>query len=183
MRYFIDTEFHEKPGTLELISIGIVAEDGRELYRASSDFKLSGGNSWVEENVLPYLPAPESRVSVARIAEEVLRFVDPDPEFWGYYADYDWILFCWLFGPMVDLPDHFPRYCLDIKQFCKSLGNPRLPENPATHVAIEDARWIREVHGWLTAYARGKELLRAEVKTPSADPRAPDCPPGSPNDP
>lgn len=36
MRYFIDTEFIEKPNTIDLISIAIIAEDGRELYLISS---------------------------------------------------------------------------------------------------------------------------------------------------
>ncbi|WP_428743140.1 hypothetical protein [Tenacibaculum sp.] len=38
------------------------------------------------------------------------------PEFYAYYADYDWVLFCWLFGRMVDLPNGFPMYCKDLKQ-------------------------------------------------------------------
>ena len=32
MRYFYDTEFLEDGETIDLISIGIVAEDGREYY-------------------------------------------------------------------------------------------------------------------------------------------------------
>lgn len=32
MKYFIDTEFVDDGHTIDLISIGIVAEDGRELY-------------------------------------------------------------------------------------------------------------------------------------------------------
>lgn len=32
MKYFFDTEFHEDGRTIDLISIGIVAEDGREYY-------------------------------------------------------------------------------------------------------------------------------------------------------
>ena len=51
MKYFLDTEFHEskKPvkmlgitlkevRTIDLISIGIVCEDGREYYAISKDF-------------------------------------------------------------------------------------------------------------------------------------------------
>lgn len=37
-------------------------------------------------------------------------------EFYGYYSDYDWVCFCWLFGRMVDLPKGFPMYCIDLKQ-------------------------------------------------------------------
>jgi hypothetical protein len=38
------------------------------------------------------------------------------PEFYAYYADYDWVCFCWLFGKVVDLPTGFPMYCKDLKQ-------------------------------------------------------------------
>ena len=34
-RYFIDTEFMEDGHTIELISIGICCEDGREFYAVS----------------------------------------------------------------------------------------------------------------------------------------------------
>lgn len=37
-------------------------------------------------------------------------------EFYAYYADYDWTVFCWLFGRMIDLPPDFPMYCIDLKQ-------------------------------------------------------------------
>ena len=40
----------------------------------------------------------------------------PNPEFYAYYADYDWVVFCWLFGRMNDLPKGFPMYCRDLKQ-------------------------------------------------------------------
>lgn len=39
-----------------------------------------------------------------------------NPEFYGYYCDYDWVVFCWLFGKMIDLPKGFPMYCIDLKQ-------------------------------------------------------------------
>jgi hypothetical protein len=32
MKYWMDTEFIERPYTIDLISIGLVAEDGREFY-------------------------------------------------------------------------------------------------------------------------------------------------------
>lgn len=37
-------------------------------------------------------------------------------EFYAYYADYDWVAFCSLFGKMIDLPEGFPMYCKDLKQ-------------------------------------------------------------------
>ena len=38
------------------------------------------------------------------------------PEFYAYFADYDWVALCWLFGEMMDLPKGFPMYCRDLKQ-------------------------------------------------------------------
>lgn len=37
MKYFFDTEFIEDGKTIELLSIGIVSEDGREFYAESLD--------------------------------------------------------------------------------------------------------------------------------------------------
>jgi len=39
-----------------------------------------------------------------------------DVQFYGYYADYDWVAFCWLFGKMIDLPNGFPMFAFDLKQ-------------------------------------------------------------------
>lgn len=38
------------------------------------------------------------------------------PEFYAYYADYDWVVFCQLFGTMMQLPKGLPMYCIDLKQ-------------------------------------------------------------------
>lgn len=55
MRYFIDTEFLEDGKTIDLLSIGIAAEDGREYYAQSIHANLSRANDWVARNVLPHL--------------------------------------------------------------------------------------------------------------------------------
>lgn len=163
MKYFLDTEFIESGpwAPIHLISIGIVAEDGREFYAINSEAPLSDVNNWVKENVLPHLkPFPGSQMPLRMIAAEVKLFcragTDDKPEFWGYYADYDWVVFCQIFGCMIDLPKGWPMYCRDIKQWCDQLGNPKLPPQGSTeHNALNDARWNR------TAY----EFLRTFVST------------------
>jgi hypothetical protein len=55
MKYWIDTEFIAKPYTIDLVSVGIVAEDGREFYAESSDVDWSKANPWMQENVRPQL--------------------------------------------------------------------------------------------------------------------------------
>lgn len=261
MKYYLDTEFHEYKktsfiskdvNTIELISIGIVAEDGREYYAISDEFDLKAawnsydekiaeynkliyedgsvlcyvhrnndvseelrykkkesGNYkqvwtkgkpykeyWLRDNVLKpvyeellqRVPSDFRRMfkftirdlerllnwygkSNSEIAEEIVKFTGKTPvekweysihnnfhrfclgtdeivqinrdltpskseaiieaqnfidkgderigdktEFYAFYADYDWVVFCWLFGRMVDLPKGFPMYCTDLKQ-------------------------------------------------------------------
>lgn len=152
MRYFLDTEFMEDGKTIDLVSIGIVADDGREYYAVNGDADLSNANSWVKEHVLPHLYPMYARprdVIKAEVAD-FIRKGDGKPEIWGYYADYDWVVFCQLFGKMVDLPDGFPMYCRDVKQLCDELGGPRLPIQTNTkHHALDDARWIRDGYNFL----------------------------------
>lgn len=79
MKYFIDTEFIEsgphKPVTL--ISIGIVAGDGREYYAVSNEFNPDDANDWVVSNVLPHIGNSEKK-SLERIAAEIFAFVSFD---------------------------------------------------------------------------------------------------------
>jgi len=152
VRYYIDTEFMESPGRLELISIGIVAEDGREFY-AEAHFNENNANDWVRANVLPSLTVDaRARMLHADIRETIRAFISTDkPEFWGYYADYDWVVFCWLFGPMVCLPKGWPMYCRDLKQELDRLGNPKVPfKADHEHHALSDAKWIKRAHEWLS---------------------------------
>lgn len=297
MKYFIDTEFIEgpqrerfpislfrkhTPNTIDLISIGIVAEDGREYYAISKDFNLKeawnrfqvettiyygdlrnrypNGRKqkiyWLRQNVLlpiwrdlffkadaasglsnrqtevfyqeinrgeydQYFTFESFKYMIGRfgksnkeIADEVkhfcsmgtayssmdksissvmhfaelgeyelemikekdLKFVFNEvPEFYAYYADYDWVVFCWLFGKMMDLPKGFPMYCKDLKQTMdeKSLNispglwgsfncttfhdklnvvksHPDYPKQENEHSAIDDARWNKKLYEFLT---------------------------------
>lgn len=150
VRYFLDTEFIEEPGTLDLISIGLVAEDGREFYAESSEVDWSRANPWVLENVRPWLTG--KTCTRAETAAALLEFAPPSeqPEFWGYFADYDWVLFCWLFGTMMELPSGYPMFCMDLKQWASQLGVEQLPlQKSVKHHALADAWWHREVWEYL----------------------------------
>lgn len=233
MKYFLDFEFLEgdvpvkifglnipkwlvKPNnTIQPISVGIVAEDGREYYAISKEFNLKEAWNrydleinkyfpngpeyikvyWIRENVLKSIWLDLFKIhkrypnktdaeyawekmedkakyiyfklllykygkSNKQIAKEIKAFVEnykyddaweegdrydssfgnginntyyfvkdetqtsiitgtsesDKPVFYGYYADYDWVVFCWLFGKMIDLPKGFPMYCRDLKQ-------------------------------------------------------------------
>jgi hypothetical protein len=218
-RYFIDTEFIEgfhKPlfgkrrHFIDLISIGIVCEDGRTYSAISNEYKYKDADKWVQDNVID--PLYISTVhgdgrnrcnsenfhlaygkSNKQIAEEIEWFIRRDHhvncntnelvddrthkpvEFYGYYADYDWVLFCSLFGRMIDLPNGFPMYCRDLKQMfdekdahwsdcavhnepampngdcdCLKLkGHPDYPKQENEHNALADAKWNLELYNFL----------------------------------
>lgn len=163
MKYFLDTEFHEDGITIDLISIGIVAEDGREFYAINADCDYDriwtlDSCAWLRENVMPQVAYQSSvqPISHRAIGDRVLAFVDENPEFWGYYADYDWVAFCQLFGRMIDLPKHFPKYCRDIKQLLDNSADscgrlPQLQPCKDEHHALADARWNKRAYEYLTA--------------------------------
>lgn len=272
MKYFIDTEFLEgtqdktifgikygktKP-TIDLISIGIVSEDGREYYAISKEFNLKeawnrydikyvndGRNYskiyWIRENVLKAIWVDEYKKEFypnqdvvltpfitdelftynnfkklinnkgktnKQIAKEIITFIhapsilangqsvldknskslinilgttlipieEQNNQFYGYYADYDWVVFCWLFGKMNNLPDGFPMYCIDLKQELDKKANvllknsqlfstdkdlrlidainyikenPNYPKQLDEHNALADAKWNYKLYKFL----------------------------------
>lgn len=188
-KYFLDTEFIENGSTIDLISIGIVCEDGRTYYAQNLKCDFTKASDWVWRNVFPHLlhfdmrgvrgcmgmpaigtlsNARQSKCGNAEqpcpwreryeIRNEVLEFMDVEkhgkPEVWGYYADYDWVAFCQLFGTMMELPKGFPMYCRDIKQWADMLGNPPLPKPEVEiHHALVDAQGVQEMHEFLKKYS------------------------------
>jgi hypothetical protein len=187
MKYYIDTEFIEdfhKPlfgkrrHFIDLISIAIVCEDGRQYYAISNEFKTKDASDWVKKNVIAKLYDEDGFKltpcwkSNAQIAQEIKQFVydgceaisveewgkTQDIEFYGYYSDYDWVLFCSLFGTMITLPEGFPMFCLDLKQTIhekeKVLGEKLkfkrgYPIQVNEHSALDDARWNKNLHSFL----------------------------------
>src|SRR4051812_13765669 len=128
MRYWFDTEFIEDGKTIDLMSVGIVSEDGRLYYAECDECDLSRANDWVKQNVIVHLRGGDFLRTRADIAEQIREFMGEKPEIWAYYADYDWVALCQLYGTMMQLPKGWPMYCRDLKQWCDMLGNPRLPE-------------------------------------------------------
>jgi hypothetical protein len=150
MKYWIDTEFNAKPFAIDLISIGVVAEDGREFYAESSEADWSKASPWTLENVCPQLDG--KGMNREDISYALRAFTDGDerPVFWGYFPAYDWVAFVGLFGGLEELPFRYPQLCLDIKQWAIELGDPELPHQKGNrHHALADARWTREAWEFL----------------------------------
>lgn len=174
-----DCEFIERGPAypVDLISVGFVGPDGAEMYLVSTEFdrRAVAGHEWLMGNVVPHLPYrayptqpgrsvlvpddqhPDARTLMSRrhIADAVRQFVlgYDKPRLWAWYAAYDHVVLCQLFGTMIDLPPGFPMYTCDIKQEADRLGNPRLPEleGAVGHRAIDDAREAAMRLRWLRA--------------------------------
>ena len=150
MRYFYDTEFIDDGYNIELISIGVVAEDGREYYAVSTEFDPERAGSWVRAHVLPKLPPPASQLWRARsqIRLDLEEFFGAfkaeatEPiELWAWVGAYDHVALCQLWGPMTALPAAIPRFTRELRQLWEDRGRPRMPPRPRdAHDALVDAR-------------------------------------------
>ncbi|HIW96645.1 MAG TPA: polyadenylate-specific 3'-exoribonuclease AS [Candidatus Corynebacterium gallistercoris] len=156
MRYFYDTEFIEDGTTIDLISIGVVAEDGREFYAISTEFDERKAGQWVRKNVLPQLPPRSASVWMDRatLRRKLYAFLLPGhtsgrrlapadrPELWAWVGAYDHVALAQLWGDMTQLPVELPRFTHELKQLWEAAGRPRLPESPSNaHDALADARF------------------------------------------
>ena len=146
MRFFYDCEFIEDGTTIDLVSIGVVGEDGREFYAVSTEFDPSRAGPWVRANVLPKLPPPADRawVSRSRLRADLLEFLTSAPgdvELWAWIAAYDHVALCQLWGAMPALPRPIPRFTKDLRQLWDDVGRPVLPgAGSDQHDALADAR-------------------------------------------
>jgi len=165
-RYFYDWEFQEQQDevtgltTIFPISLGIVSDDGRELYLVNNSYfhwehtGLVKTSDWVRNNVLNYITDAD-RVKYGynfkRFGMHIKYFISrggtikdrSNVELWGYYADYDHVCLSQCFGSMMQLPDCIPMCTMDIKQL---VGGKRIGFQPEDeHHALSDARWNKKV--------------------------------------
>jgi hypothetical protein len=176
-RLFLDTEFIENFTTglrprhyIDLISIALVKDSGETYSAISNEYQYEDADDWVKANVIKPLYesldlAAYNYIDVTNfqkytgkpnsiIAEEIKDFVGKDPIFYGYFADYDWVLLCSLYGRMINLPESWPMYCRDVQQiidgenFDKDQLKQAVPQ-VNTHLALDDAKWIKEAYKYV----------------------------------
>lgn len=186
-RYAYDTEFLEDGRTIDLISIAIVAEDGREYYAVNSDMPIHRirKHKWLMENVVPFLPmryvpiihkgitvplpdTDDPRVKPHhQIAQEVLDFLaagEHDPELWAFFGAYDHVVYAQLWGPMAELPSGLPMRTRDVADALDTFDgwNDRPQQDKRTaHDALADARNVMETLHYIDEVARPLWLLEA----------------------
>lgn len=157
-RYFFDTEFNDGGDrfSCELISIGVISEDGREYYGISNEFNLAAAAAipWIKKHVIDKLDDPSKWVSVEKIRQRILAMIEParEVEFWSRNGSYDNVLLCQIFGGMGNLFETLRREkgvqkvtFRDIKELHRRAPEIRIrpKSEEGAHVAINDARHER----------------------------------------
>lgn len=166
MRFFFDTEFIEDGKTIDLISIGIVDEEGNKLYLENSECDLSKASDWVKKNVIPHLKGEKYSFKRSEIIKKINEFVGKqEPEFWAYYASYDWVCLCQLWGTMMDLPKHWPMYVCDLIFYAKinSFDTKTVPQPKNEHDALADASWNKKLYDAITKQVNRRKYVKSNI--------------------
>ena len=160
-RYFYDCEFIEDGRTIELVSIGVIAQDGREFYAVSTEFDPARANPWVRRHVLDKLPSPADPAwrSRAAIRDELYAFLTAPGlpiELWAWFAAYDHVVLAQLWGAMPDAAAG--RAPVDPGDPA-ALGGGRLPADPRARAPTGTTRW--PTPGWPTPGGRSRTSCSA----------------------
>jgi len=141
MRLFLDCEFTQLSSAAKLISMALVAENGREFYVELQDTWQAGDCSdFVKEIVLPQLwgasyslPTAEAKISLLGFLtsfEKEVEIVTDAPQ-------YDWELFCDLVYERGRWPRIVRNFPTDATTLAPTSEGEELP-----HHALLDARII-----------------------------------------
>ncbi len=138
--------------------------------------KYGKTNKLIAEEVKEFIYINELGNKYKNYPDKSVFTVDTDISFYGYYSDYDWVVFAQLFGKMIDLPKGFPMYCKDLKQMLdeklskielpsrgvypmsNASSNYKLkeiktysnyPKQENEHNALADAKWNKKLYEFI----------------------------------
>lgn len=132
MKVYFDTEFTGLQKDTSLISIGLVSEDGKELYLEFNDYNKDQCDDWIKSNVLDNT-IMEGGIPVTDLVLDETNYHCGNKEellgvllHWLNQFDevqlisdvchYDMVLFINIFGSAFDLPKNVCACCHDINQ-------------------------------------------------------------------
>lgn len=177
LKLFFDTEFTGLRKNTTLVSIGIVAEDGKKFYAEFTDFDEKQCDQWIEDNVLKHLILSGNDNLAARLGEDnhttvVLGCKDDiknelsdwlsqfdSVQFVSDVCHYDFVLLIDIFGMAFDLPNNVSASCHDINQdIAKHYG---ISEREAFDKSREEI--VAELCGETISGVKHNALYDAEV--------------------
>jgi hypothetical protein len=137
-KVFWDMEFTGLHKLSTPISIGLVAEDGREFYAEFTDYDEMQINQWLFDNVMSHLVLqdydfvkdykPDEKLVKVKgdtelIAQTLEAWLEPYKEdgieMWGDCLAWDWVLFVSIFGSAFDIPKHIFYLPMDLSTALK----------------------------------------------------------------
>lgn len=141
IKVFFDTEFSGLHKLTTLISIGMVAEDGRKFYAEATDYDKYQISEYLMNNVLSkmiledyqmelhYKPEAETvlfkgnldEIKVA-LTNWVKTYSNRGVELWGDVCAYDKVLFDNIFGTAFDVPEFISYIPMDLATALKICG-------------------------------------------------------------
>lgn len=140
-RLFLDCEFTELTAQAKLISLALVAEDGREFYVEVVDaWREEDCSEFVKEIVLPQLWGGEYAMPIMEARTALLTFLasfETEVDIVTDAPEYDWELFCELAYNAGHWPQNVRNHSTDLTTLSPISDGEELP-----HHALLDARII-----------------------------------------
>lgn len=167
MRVFLDCEMTGLHQGSSLISLGLVAENGKQFYAEFTDYNENQCDDWIKENVVANLQFTDMDVFEQTVGDYTLtknttHFISGElhewlsqfktVELWSDCHHYDMVLFMELFGGAFGLPTNVYYIPFDISTMFKVLGiDPDIsreafidtPIDGVKHNSLYDAKVIQ----------------------------------------
>jgi len=155
-KIFFDTEFTGLHQGTTLISLGMITEDGRELYCELNDYDKAQIDDWLKGNVIENL-YNTNPINTEQLRKTIEGFIEPyeTVEIWSDCLSYDWVLFNQIWGHAFNIPKNIYYIPFDICTLFKLKGiDPDISregfsgmrEGSQKHNALWDAKVIRECY-------------------------------------
>ena len=156
MKIFFDTEFTGLHQKTTLISIGMVAEDGREFYCELNDYDQTQIDDWLQDNVIVNLQDKNAK-DTKHLRKAIEEFIEPyeKVEVWSDCLSYDWVLFNQIWGHAFNIPKKIYYIPFDLCTLFKIKGiDPdvnrekfaEMTNGSQKHNALWDAKVIRKCY-------------------------------------
>ena len=157
MKLFFDTEFTGLKQNTTLLSIGIIAEDGRTFYAENANYSVMQVDKWIADNVIANFTGENSFENEPDLAKQIEKFLEPydQVEVWSDCLAYDWVLFNELWGGAFGVPKKVYYIPFDLSTLLKVKGeDPDVNREEfagidgmgiggAKHNALHDAKVIK----------------------------------------
>ncbi|MGB3182085.1 MAG: 3'-5' exoribonuclease [Cyclobacteriaceae bacterium] len=134
-RIFLDTELTGLHQQTSLISLALVAEDGRSFYAEFTDYNQDQTDDWLQTNVLKHLHLKQGHRDhdglahsvcgdTTAVTEALREFLEQFGRIHicGDKLAYDWVLLCQLFGGARNLPGNIQRIPMDFATLLQHHG-------------------------------------------------------------